>query len=95
MSAPMRDSSLANMKRFSNTFSVMTQLPLARARRHMTCACMSVGKPGKGSVWMSVGHERPLAPDPAPAAHALDRGAHLLELPEHEAEVGGVKARAR
>ena len=55
MSAPMRVSSLASMKRFSKMFSVMTQLPFARARRTMVCACMSVGKPGNGSVWMSVG----------------------------------------
>ena len=55
MSAPMRESSPASMKRFSKMFSVMTQLPLARARRTMVCACMSVGKPGKGRVWMSVG----------------------------------------
>ena len=51
----MRASSLANMKRFSNTFSVMTDVPSARAASSMNCAWRSVGKPGCGSVWMSVG----------------------------------------
>ena len=38
MSAPMRMSSLANMKRFSNTFSVMTDMPSANAASSMNCA---------------------------------------------------------
>ena len=46
MSAPMRESSSANMNRFSKTFSVMMLLPSAIAISAMNCACMSVGKPG-------------------------------------------------
>ena len=60
MSAPMRPSSAANMNRFSNTFSVMTELPSARAASSMNCACRSVGKPGCGNVWISVGSSAPV-----------------------------------
>ena len=43
------------MKRFSKMFSVMTELPSARAESTMAWACISVGKPGNGRVWMSTG----------------------------------------
>lgn len=43
------------MKRFSKMFSVITELPSARAESTMICACISVGKPGNGSVWISTG----------------------------------------
>src|SRR5579883_1949694 len=53
MFAPMRTSSRACMKRFSKMFSVMTEVPSAWVATTMYCACMSVGKPGYSSVFMS------------------------------------------
>ena len=67
----MRCSSLASMKRFSNTFSVMMQLPPHRARRAIVWACMSVGKPGNGSVWMSVAWMAPVRLTVQPSSNVL------------------------
>ena len=50
ISAPMRVSSAANIKRFSNRFSVITEFPCANAASSINCACKSVGNPGCGSV---------------------------------------------
>ena len=50
MRAPMRPSSGTCMKRFSKMVSLTTPVPLARHISAMIWACMSVGKPGKGSV---------------------------------------------
>ena len=43
------------MKRFSKTFSVTMEVPWAKLHSSMNWACRSVGKPGCGSVWISVG----------------------------------------
>ena len=37
---------LANMKRFSKTFSVTMEVPWAKLHSSMNWACRSVGKPG-------------------------------------------------
>ena len=80
------------MKRFSKTFSVMMLLPSAIAMSAMNCACMSVGKPGYGSVCDVDGRE-PAAPRDGDAVGvALDRAAGLLELGEHELEVRRVES---
>ena len=46
----MRWSSGTCMKRFSNTRSVTTEAPCATHSTAISCACMSVGKPGNGAV---------------------------------------------
>ena len=46
------------MKRFSNTVSVMVPVPSATAFMAVNWACMSVGKPGCGWVWMSTASGR-------------------------------------
>src|ERR1043166_4033246 len=48
MSAPMRMSSSACMKRFSKIFSVITLTPSATDIKTIICACKSVGNPGIG-----------------------------------------------
>ena len=53
MSAPSRCNSWACMKRFSNTVSVTTPVPLATQLSAVNWACMSVGKAGYGAVLMS------------------------------------------
>ena len=55
MFEPMRASSSTYLKRFSKMDSVTTEVPSARARVTDICGCMSVGKPGYGSVFTSVG----------------------------------------
>ncbi len=50
MSAPRRASSSACMKRFSKMFSVIVAVPSAIVSSAISCACMSVGKPGCGAV---------------------------------------------
>ena len=54
MSAPILTSSGTCMKRFSNTVSEIRDDPSARHISAMNWACRSVGKPGKGSVVISV-----------------------------------------
>ena len=89
----MRTSSEANIKRFSKMFSVITELPSARAESTIICACMSVGKPGErkrldvdrldtlGTVHMDA------------ILDALAVDTHELHLLEHHAQVNGAKAR--
>jgi hypothetical protein len=60
MRAPMRISSGTCMKRFSKMVSVIIEAPSATVISAMNCACMSVAKPGKGSVTTSV-PRRPLS----------------------------------
>jgi hypothetical protein len=50
MSAPIRLSSATCMKRSGKIVSVITLMPGVVAKSAQTCACMSVGNPGKGSV---------------------------------------------
>src|ERR1700722_2978985 len=50
MSAPMRVNSGTCMKRFSKMVSVIIAAPSAVLISAMSCACRSVGNPGKGSV---------------------------------------------
>ena len=88
----MRPISSANMKRFSNTFSVMMLLPSAMAMSAMNCACMSVGKPGYGSVWTSTGREpAAVRSTVTPSASTCIDAAGLLQLREHEVEVRRVE----
>ena len=47
-SAPSRTSSLTNMNRPSNTFSVISAVPVETAARATAIGCRSVGKPGIG-----------------------------------------------
>ena len=58
MRAPIRSSSATCMKRFSKIVSVTRDWPSARPSSVMTCACMSVGKPGNGLVITSAGPGR-------------------------------------
>ena len=50
MSAPIRASSGTCIKRFSKMVSVMDEVPSAMLSNVISCACMSVGKPGCGWV---------------------------------------------
>ena len=52
-SAPSRTSSLTNMNRPSNTFSVISAVPVETAASATAIGCRSVGNPGKGSVTTS------------------------------------------
>ena len=45
-SAPSRTSSLTNMNRPSNTFSVISAVPVDTAASATAIGCRSVGKPG-------------------------------------------------
>ena len=71
MLAPMRISSGTCMKRFSKIVSVIIEAPSAIAISAMTCACRSVGKPGKGSVITSTPASRPLRRRTAQAVRGL------------------------
>ena len=59
MSAPSRASSCTCMKRFSKMVSRITLVPSALVISAISCACRSVGKPGKGWVSMVIGSSAP------------------------------------
>ena len=57
--APMRCSSGTCIKRFSKIFSMMVLVPSARQQTAISCACISVGKPGCTWVRISTAFGRP------------------------------------
>ena len=80
MSAPIRISSSACMKRFSKIVSVMTEVPFACASSAIICACKSVGNPGYGSVRKLDRAQRATAAHAHAAIGGDDRDAGFAQL---------------
>ena len=62
------------MKRFSKIVSRTVEVPCAMHMSAMSCACRSVGKPGKGSVSTATGMKAAAVPRHSEA------GRHLFDL---------------
>ena len=78
--APIRASSATCMNRFSKIVSVTRDWPSASPSSVITCACMSVGKPGNGLVMTSAarGRSGPLTrTDVGPASRATPHSSSL------------------
>ena len=88
-SAPRRTSSLTNMNRPSNTFSVISAVPVETAASATAIGCRSVGNPGKGSVTTSTQRGRSSIATRMPSGSDLHRRAGVGELVQRDGQVVG------